>query len=287
MKEKINEIEFKKEIKRLYDMYGKCGKYEFKKYSIYKELNFEYFCKKFGGLKNICKELCIEYDHRAVYKREDIIKMATEIYIRFGEINKTICVENRINSSVVRRLFGSYNNLFKEINAPVNMPRFVTKEELVEDIKNFIEKYQSNSCSLYRKYGKYSCTLINKYGGWEKILIENNIEIISGSKSEKFIESFLNQKNILFYIHHNFEWLKINNCNLYVDFYIPSKNLIIEYNGLQHYKYIPYFHKNEDNFKKRQKYDEFKYTSIINHGIELLIIDYNQDILEILNDIFF
>ena len=283
MKEKLNKEDFKKEIKRLYDIYGACSKKEFKKYSIYKDMNFEHYCLKFGGLKNIRKELGIDYNYFVKYSKEDIIEKAKALYLEYGKISKDICTENRIISSVVRRLFGNYNNLFKEIGAPVNMPRFVTKEEVVEDIKEFINKYDSCSCMLYRKYGKYSCTLVNKYGGWENLLLENNIEIIGGSKQEKFIESFLSENNISFYIHYNFEWLKKNGNKLFVDFYIPDKNVVIEYNGLQHYKYIPFFHKNEENFKKRQEYDEFKYNSVKNHGIELLIIDYNEDVLEKLN----
>lgn len=246
-------------------------------------MNFEHYCLKFGGLKNIRKELGIDYNYFVKYSKEDIIEKAKALYSEYGEIGKDICTENGIISSVVRRLFGNYNNLFKEIGAPINMPRFVTKEEVVEDIKEFINKYNSCSCMLYRKYGKYSCTLINKYGGWESLLLENNIEIIGGSKQEKFIESFLKENNISFYMHYNFEWLKKNGNKLFVDFYIPDKNIVIEYNGLQHYKYIPFFHKNEENFKKRQEYDEFKYNSVKSHGIELLIIDYNEDILEKLN----
>ena len=35
------------------------------------------------------------------------------------------------------------------------------------------------------------------------------------------------------------------------DFYIPSENVIIEVQGLQHYKYVEYFHKTKENFHKQ------------------------------------
>lgn len=285
IKEIISEDEFKSELKRLYMLYGKFGKKEFEKYSIYKDRSFDWYTKRFGGLKKICNDIGVNYCHYSLYSKEDIIDCGLDLYNKLGKINKDICVQNGINSSVVRRLFGSYNNFFKELDAPIKMPRFVTKEDLLKDIKGFIETTKCNSSTIYRKYGTYSCTLINKYGGWEHLLSEIDIDTIGESKAEKFIENFLIENNIKFLVHHNFNWLKKNGNNLYVDFYLPEKNLVIEYNGEQHYKYVPYFHKNEENFKKRKDYDEFKYKSIIEHGIKLLIIDYNDDIITFLNKI--
>jgi 3-hydroxyacyl-CoA dehydrogenase len=44
---------------------------------------------------------------------------------------------------------------------------------------------------------------------------------------------------------------------LYYDFYLPNYNLLIEFHGEQHYKYSPFFHKNdEDNFLKQKNRDD-------------------------------
>lgn len=54
---------------------------------------------------------------------------------------------------------------------------------------------------------------------------------------EKFMYNILEQLEIDFDYHKAFEWSKnTSNGTKYYDFFIPSKNIIIETNGLQHYK---------------------------------------------------
>jgi hypothetical protein len=46
--------------------------------------------------------------------------------------------------------------------------------------------------------------------------------------------------------------------NLELDCYEESLKLAVEYNGQQHYKYIPYFHKNKEAFYNQKYRDELK-----------------------------
>lgn len=46
--------------------------------------------------------------------------------------------------------------------------------------------------------------------------------------------------------------------NLELDCYEESLKLAVEYNGVQHYKYIPYFHKNKEAFYNQMYRDEIK-----------------------------
>ena len=39
------------------------------------------------------------------------------------------------------------------------------------------------------------------------------------------------------------------------DFYLPKQNCIIEFNGKQHYEYMPKYHKSEGSFKYQQERD--------------------------------
>ncbi len=39
---------------------------------------------------------------------------------------------------------------------------------------------------------------------------------------------------------------KMENFNLEIDCYSPKLKLGVEYNGAQHYKFIPHFHKNKE-----------------------------------------
>ena len=69
------------------------------------------------------------------------------------------------------------------------------------------------------------------------------------------------------------------------DFYIPSKNLLIEYNGEQHYIPRKKFG-DEKTFTKRKKYDKIKENYAIENKINLLIIPYwdFDKVEEILNE---
>lgn len=112
----------------------------------------------------------------------------------------------------------------------------------------------------------------------------------SNSKGEEFITQFLESKNILY----NSQYIIPIDKNInpsgeaYIDFYLPKLNIAIEYNGIQHYKYIPYFHKGGIiDFKKQQSRDIYVKKYCEQKGIKLLQISYEQtqeQILQILNN---
>ena len=65
-----------------------------------------------------------------------------------------------------------------------------------------------------------------------------------------------------------------------LDIYIEDKNLCIEYNGKQHYEYIPFFHKDKEAFKRSQKRDQLKKELLKQHNIKLVQIKYDTEITE-------
>lgn len=58
------------------------------------------------------------------------------------------------------------------------------------------------------------------------------------------------------------------------DFYIPSKNLLVEYNGVQHYEYNSFFFNNHHGFLVQKHHDWLKRKYARDHGIRLLTIPY-------------
>ena len=64
---------------------------------------------------------------------------------------------------------------------------------------------------------------------------------------------------------------------LVVDFYVPSRNLFIEFNGEQHYKEINYFKRDKDwSLEKQQQRDQTLRDYCKQHNIRLLEIKYDQ-----------
>ena len=72
-----------------------------------------------------------------------------------------------------------------------------------------------------------------------------------------------------------------NNFNLELDCFNEDLKLAVEYNGIQHYKYTPYFHKSYEHFLNQKYRDYMKRTMCKEAGITLIEVPYtvkNQDI---------
>ena len=347
---KCSKEDFYKEIERIYKIENRINVNIFNKHTKL-DIGYVYYVNKFGGIKSICNELGLEYLYYNQASKEELINRANDLYNKHGYINKDLCCENNISSSAVRNAFGSYNNLFKILNIDLNMPRFVTEEELLEDIKDFNLKYSSVSSTKYRKLGKYSCTIINKYGGWRKMLDKLNIKPLyrnfvkeymvekvkkiydeygfitkdlvndntdftyqafssyfknkkemsealgcknafkSGrSQSEKIISKILNEiigeDNYIEEMTWNWLKNKKNRRNMYCDFYIPKLNLVIEYNGKQHYMFVERFHVTEEKYQEQIYRDNLKAKLLREHNVKLEIIRYDQKVTyELINNI--
>ena len=64
------------------------------------------------------------------------------------------------------------------------------------------------------------------------------------------------------------------NFNLELDCYNPTLRLAVEYNGIQHYKYTPYFHRSKDYFMNQKYRDDMKRRMCKENGILLIEVPY-------------
>lgn len=64
------------------------------------------------------------------------------------------------------------------------------------------------------------------------------------------------------------------NKNLELDCYNEQLGIALEYNGVQHYSYTPYFHKDKKNFYSQVHRDNWKRNKCWEHGITLIEIPY-------------
>ncbi len=80
---------------------------------------------------------------------------------------------------------------------------------------------------------------------------------------------------------------KKNGSVLYADFFIPSRSLMVEVHGKQHYEYIPFFHGSKLGFVKSKLRDNDKKEWCDINNIELVELPYNltdeewRDIIEL------
>ena len=103
------------------------------------------------------------------------------------------------------------------------------------------------------------------------------------SHGEDIIKEYLDNNQIKYEWQKKFDDLYGNyNRKLSYDFYLPLYNVLIEYQGKQHYVPVDLFG-GEPALKIRQEYDDRKRKYAKNKHIDLLEINYNDDIEEKLN----
>jgi hypothetical protein len=66
----------------------------------------------------------------------------------------------------------------------------------------------------------------------------------------------------------------ITGHNLELDLYNSELNLGIEVSGIQHYKFVPFFHKNYEHFLNQKYRDWIKKTLCEKNGIKLIEVPY-------------
>lgn len=96
----------------------------------------------------------------------------------------------------------------------------------------------------------------------------------NSSRGEHCIENILNKNNIKFIR----EYILPNQNNKFrYDFYLPDINIIIEFHGIQHYKYVPFFHNNDpEKFSRQKLTDCIKKDIAKTLNIPLIEFNYKQ-----------
>lgn len=108
------------------------------------------------------------------------------------------------------------------------------------------------------------------------------------SLGETFISNILTANKIKFEREYSFADCKgIGNKRLRFDFYIPSVNILIEYDGIQHFEPIEYFG-GEEHYIRQVANDKIKNQYCLDHNIQLIRIPYtysNEEIEKIILNI--
>jgi hypothetical protein len=71
--------------------------------------------------------------------------------------------------------------------------------------------------------------------------------------------------------------------NLELDCYNARLKIACEYNGIQHYKFTPYFHKNKDAFQNQKYRDYMKRDLCMKNNITLIEVPYTVKLENIEN----
>lgn len=164
-----------------------------------------------------------------------------------------------------------------------------TQEKFCEDVYSrfpdieIISQYISAKKPI--KFRCKNCGLEQEVNNADKLIIgERGCSHCRASKGERLISTFLSRNNIQFETQKMFPQCK-DERPLRFDFFLPSYQLCIEYQGEQHYRPVDFTGHNPDT--KIEKYnslckrDEIKRLFCNNHRIDLLEISFeNQNNIE-------
>lgn len=140
----------------------------------------------------------------------------------------------------------------------------------IEDYINANTKIK-HKCSKGHIYEQTPSDHLQKYG----------CPICNESHGERFIRNYLNKNNIKYITQKRFHDLK-DKTYLSYDFYLPSYNTLIEYQGKQHYESIDYFG-GEKQFNKQRLHDELKREYAKDNGYKLLELKYTLDTQDLID----
>lgn len=153
-----------------------------------------------------------------------------------------------------------------------------------------IEDFLSRANNLHPEYDYSKVNYINiqtkvlitcpEHGDFEikpsSLFLGCGCPLCNISFGELTIKNWLESKSIEYEYQKTYPDL-IDIKNLSYDFYIPSKKLLIEFNGEQHYSFIPRFHPNGLNDLRIQfKHDLMKKEYAVKNQLLLLVIPYDE-----------
>ena len=162
---------------------------------------------------------------------------------------------------------------------------FILKANIIHDNKYDYSKVVYTNCN------DKICIICPKHGEfWQKHsshLFGTGCPLFKESIMERECSKFLKEHNIKYEQQQTFDWLKHKN-RLYLDFYLPDYNMAIECQGEQHFKPVGFGKKNkkeiEEKFQTIQLRDKIKQKLCEEHNIKMLYINYNDNIIEKLNE---
>lgn len=291
--------------------YFKCGKYN-NHISELKQIN-HFTNGHEGSIEcDACKSFaqwCIDNGKHDIFDRWDYdLNLKTPEQVRYtsGENYYFKCPNDNHPSELKNISNFIYNN---KNSMPCSMCNSFAQWGVKKYGDDFIDKYWSSKnaldpwqiswsspnsniwikCQLDKNHDDYitTCNVFTRP-------CEHRCPLCNESKGEKKINNYLLVNSIKFERQKKFDGLMgVSGGLLSYDFYIPEKNLLIEFQGIQHTQPVDFFGKGmkfaKERFHIQQEHDHRKREYAINNNIKLLEIcntDFNK-IEKILDEVLF
>lgn len=151
----------------------------------------------------------------------------------------------------------------------------LSHEEVLSQAKEIHPEYDYSKFHYVNQDTKVTviCPKTNhgEFEAWPSNLAKGiGCPVCSESKGEVTIRNWLTKHKVAFEGQKRFKDL---GCYSF-DFYIPTKEILIEYNGIQHYEEKEFFHRKAKDFQGQLVRDHLKKSYAERKGYRLIVIPY-------------
>jgi len=107
-------------------------------------------------------------------------------------------------------------------------------------------------------------------------------ECESSGQNEAYVRYIFEQLTGAEFLKQRPPWLIFKSKRrLELDGYCPELRIAFEHQGLQHYQYVPFFHRGRKSFEQQRLYDQFKVDKCREQGVTLVITDDRWSLAEL------
>ena len=279
-------------IKKSRKIHGNKYNYNYVKY-INATTKIEIECKLHGiflqsPMKHLYNRGCPKCSHNLKLTTNDFIKNAKNIH---GNTYDYSLVEYKNNKSKVKIVCKNHGIFLQSYSSHISNKKTCPKcSKEITNLNSCIKFFRKcnivhnskydYSKSIYKGFDYKIEIVCNIHGSfWQKS--GNHLTKMQGcpncikiSKGEKTLSEFLKRKNINYISQMRFKEC-IDKQKLPFDFYIPEKNICIEFDGIIHFEPVK-FMGGEEKFIDRKRKDNIKNQFCINNKINLIRIPYNK-----------
>ena len=230
------------------------------------------------------KELGIPLNTSRMESADTVLQDIKMVCQRFNSTSSNIYRKHGTYSeSVIMRNFGSWDNALSMLGMS-GAGKTYGQDEINRQVRGVFERYGFVSKALIDDECDFTYQALHPY-----YKNKNEISQMLGVKNA-FCDKLSSKAEVLYLIlksqypdvvrEKTWGWLINDKTNkpLWVDFYIPSLNTAIEFDGEQHYKFTKRFHRTYDRFIESQYRDRLKNTLLGEKGIRLIRVSYKDKI---------
>lgn len=207
-------------------------------------------CPKCGGFfttnknrKKFCSRHCSSTYRKSIIEKNCLV-CSKSFLVTPGNITKKFCSIN-----CKKRYFKSRIKIFKCLICNKEFERRPFQ------IKSGGGKFCSRSCSAKGSMRRFKAPS-------QKVMLD-------------ILDSIIREKGER---EKTFSWFKSGkkNGHYFVDGYYKNLNLVVEYNGIQHYKFNSHFHRDQKDFNGNVVKDKKRMGILKENGLKVLIVRYDE-----------